>query len=90
MEKLDSNIVGKTLAVVAAVVSAVCWLLIVAGGNAVLNFMNKLFHGIDLMKIAKATTFADLIWSVVVWAVVGYLIGLLFASVYNTFASKQR
>jgi len=87
MAKKDVNATGIALALTLLVVSIVCLLLLLIAPTFSLRLFGSFMHGIDLTKIAIAPSIGGkTILGLIVIAVGGYLIGALFAIIYNKFA----
>lgn len=83
-DKLNAKKVALALAVTAAVLYIACVLIIALFGQAGVSLFAKMFHGIDIMKIATiSVSFVDAAIGLVWLVVLAYLTGLLFAKVYN-------
>lgn len=89
-EKLNLNRIALTAGIVAAIMYALCALVIVilpVGAGAALA--NTIFHGIDFSSIAtKSITMAGFLVGLIVIFIWGWLIGALFALVYNWLDKK--
>ena len=84
MEKLKPQATGYALASVAGIVSLVCLLLIVVAKNFTINLFGAIFHGIDLSQIAADNiTINSVILGFVEVVVIGFILGWLFAKIYN-------
>lgn len=87
MEKLSPKVVGKAVAVFTGIVSVVCWIFVSIARDGAIWLMNMLAHSLDWGSIAvKPVTFASGIIGLVIWIAIGYILGALFAYVYNKFA----
>lgn len=86
MEKLKPTTTGYALASVAGIVSLVCLLLIIVAKNFTINLFGAIFHGIDLSQIAADNiTINSVILGFVEVVVIGFILGWLFAKIYNKF-----
>jgi len=84
VEKLNANRVGLALAGVMGILSIVCALLLVLIPGFTLNFFGNIFHGIDITQIAKTSvTFSEFLIGLIEVLIGSYLIGWIFARVYN-------
>jgi len=82
--KLDAKATGYTLASVAGIVSLACLLLIVIAKEFTINLFGAIFHGIDLSQIAADNiTVSSAVLGFVEVVVVGFILGWLFAVIYN-------
>ena len=83
-EKINANNVGLALSGVMGVLSVVCALLLVLIPGFTLNFFSNIFHGIDITQIAKTSvTFGEFLIGLVEVLIGSYLIGWVFAKMYN-------
>lgn len=84
MEKLKPKLTGYALAIVAGIVSLACLLLILVAGEFAVNLFGAMFHGIDLSQIMTDNiTIGSAILGLVEAVVIGFVLGWLFAVVYN-------
>jgi len=89
MNGLNKKVVGLSLATASAIVYMICVLAYWIAPNTLIVYGNYLFHSVDLGSIAvKSVTFIDALIGLVLIFVSGYLIGLLFAGLYNYFIKK--
>ena len=87
VEKLKPKATGYTLASVAGIVSLVCLLLIIIAKEFTINLFGAIFHGIDLSKIAADNiTIGSAVIGFVEVVVIGFILGWLFAIIYNKLA----
>ena len=83
-EKLKPKAVGYSLASVAGIVSLACLLLVVIARDFTINLFGAIFHGIDLSKIvANNITVSSAVIGFVEVVVIGFVLGWLFAVIYN-------
>ena len=83
-DKLSPKRVSLSLAVVTAIVSIVCVLLVAIAPEAALKLLGAIFHGIDITKIAAASvSFGSAVFGTIVAVVLALIIGWIFAVVYN-------
>lgn len=86
MEKLRPSVVGKAVAVFLGIVSVLCWIFVSIAKDGAIWLMNMLTHALDWGSIAaKPVSFVNGIVGLVVWIVLGYILGALFAYIYNKF-----
>ena len=89
MDELNKKVVGLTLGFTSAIVYVICAVWYAIAPKSLIGYGNYLFHGIDLTSIAtKTVTFSSAIIGLVVIFVSGYLIGTLFAALFNYFSEK--
>ena len=81
--KLNVKKTGLTLAIVIGIVYIVCAILIAIAPTATVNVFGALFHGIDISKIAATPTLGRTILGLVEILALGYIVGWLFAVIYN-------
>ena len=83
----DVNAMGIALALTFGIVSVVCLLLLLAAPEFTLSLFGSFMHGIDLTSIAVTPTIGGKTLLGLIMAVVGgYVIGVIFAALYNKFA----
>ena len=84
MGKLNTNKVGLTLAITLVIVYIVCATLYWILPETLIGYANYLFHGIDISLIAdKTMTLGNTIVGLILIFISSYLIGMLFAGLYN-------
>ena len=89
MDKLNNNVVGLTLATTSVVVYIICAVLYWIIPSTLVSYANYLFHGINISLITgKDITFGSTIIGLILIFVSSYLIGMLFANLYNYFNKK--
>lgn len=92
MEYRNPSITGATLAITLAIVNAACALGVVLWPEQAISFANTWAHGVDFMAI-KATapiTFGRFVYGLVGIAALGFIVGFLYASVYNLLSGATR
>ncbi|MBS3086097.1 hypothetical protein J4422_00145 [Candidatus Pacearchaeota archaeon] len=83
-EKIKPKAAGYALASVAGIVSLTCLLLVLIAKEFTINFFGAIFHGIDLNQIeASNITIGSAILGFVEVIVIGFVLGWLFAVIYN-------
>ena len=89
MSKLNTKAVGLTLATTSVIVYVICAILYWILPETLIGYANYLFHGIDISLIAdKTMTLGNTIVGLVLIFISSYLIGLLFAALYNYFSKN--
>ena len=89
MAKKDVNATGIALALTFVVVSIVCLVLVLIAPGFTLKLFGSFMHGIDITKIAVTPSIGGrTVLGFVVAVVGGYVIGVIFAAIYNKFAKK--
>ena len=84
MTKLKVRVVAGSLAVLAAILYVVCRLFYLVWPKQTLDFFNTWFHGVDFSVIAKNNlTVSSFILGLVGIVIVSWLVGALFAIIYN-------
>mgnify|MGYP001603824989 FL=1 len=90
MDKLNNKIVGFALATTSAILYLICAVFIWLFPKGTMNYANYMLHNIDLGSIASKTmTLGNTIIGLILIFVSGYLVGILFASLYNYFNKKN-
>lgn len=88
--KLSTKTTALALAATSAVAYVVCVLLILLLGSTGVSLFAKMFHGIDITKIATTSiSLTDTIIGFVVLVVSALLVGALFAKLYNIFEKSE-
>jgi len=83
-DKLGMRRVANTLGIVFAGVSLLCALFVLLFQNTALSFFGNIFHGIDITQIAKTSvSVGSIIIGLIEAFILGWIIGWLFAVVYN-------
>ena len=86
--KLDVKTTSLALGVTSGIVSIACFLILWVWPSS-LSLFGKMFHRIDMAKVATPSlTASDAVVGLVVAVVLGLLIGALYAKVYNLFVKK--
>lgn len=86
-QKKDVNATGIALALTFFIISVICLLLLLIAPIFALNLFGLFMHGVDLAKIAVTPTFSGrTLMGFAVALIGGYLIGIIFAAIYNKFA----
>ena len=88
MDKLNSKVVGLALAGLSGVLYAICLVFYWISPKATLAYFNYLFHGVELSNAAKQVAFIDALIGLVLMFASAYIIGILFANIYNYFNKK--
>lgn len=87
MPKKNINATGIALALTFLIVSIVCLLLVLIAPGFTLKLFGSFMHGIDITKIAVTPSISiNTILGIIAVAIGGYLIGVIFAAIYNKFA----
>ena len=81
---LSPKRIANTLAVTVGIVSLVCYILILVAPAGTISFFGAIFHGIDISSITKTISLAYGLLGVVEAIVLGWIIGWLFAKIYNS------
>jgi len=86
-ERKNINATGIAVGLTLGIVSLICLLLVFIAQDFALTLFGSFMHGIDLTQIAiEPTLDGRTLWGFVIAVVGGYLIGALFALLYNAFA----
>lgn len=87
MVKKDVNATGIALASIFGIVSIICLILVLIVPEFALNLFGSFMHGIDLTQIATVPSVnGNTLLGFIVIIVSGYIIGVIFAAIYNKFA----
>jgi 2TM family of unknown function (DUF5676) len=91
MTKLNPWIFGLVVAITVVISYVLCTLFWLAFTEPSMDFLNTLFHGMDFRKIYAPAAFswADYLMVLVVFAVWGYLVGVIYAAVRNLLLSRS-
>ena len=81
---LSPKRMANALAITAGIVSLVCYILILVAPAGTISFFGAIFHGIDISSITKTISLAYGLLGVVEAIVLGWIIGWLFAKIYNS------
>lgn len=85
--KHDVNATGIALALTFGIISIVCLSLVLIAPSFALSLFSSFMHGIDLTKIAITPSLGGrTLLGLIIAVVGGYLIGAIFATIYNKFA----
>ena len=90
MERISTLAAGIALAVTLAFLSAVCALAFTLWPDATLDFFGAFMHGVDLstVKSAAPISLGRVLYGVIGLGVVGFVVGAVFAAVYNLVRSR--
>ena len=84
MSRRNINATGIAFAITLTLLNIVCLLLLIIAPNFTLSLFGSFIHGVDLSKIAVTPNFGvDTFIGVIATFVGGYLIGVVFAAIYN-------
>lgn len=81
--KLNTVKVANSLAITVAIAYLVCIVAIKIAPELAVKIGNYLFHGIDISSLVVTTSIGNSLISLVTGAIISWLIGALFAAVYN-------
>ena len=87
---LNPKLVSFSLVVVSVALSLLCALFIALVPQASLKFFGSIFHGIDMAKIAAPITVSGVLTGLIAVAIIAFVIGWLFAVIYNYLSSRVR
>jgi len=89
--KLSPNLVAWSLAAVAGIANVACAILFTAAPEQTLNFFNGLFHGIDLTGIVRIDIIlGSMVLGFFETVISAFILGWLFATIYNNLASRMK
>lgn len=85
MNKLNPWRIGSVTALTAALVSVVCAVAVYLFPDGTVNFVNSWTHGLDLtmLRSERQWTLGGLTYGLFNVALTGFLVGALFACLYN-------
>ena len=83
MGDLNPRRVAFSLALVTAILSIICALLIAVAPEAMTKLFGTIFHGIDIQEIATPFSWGNAVLGTIVITVIALITGWLFAVVYN-------
>ncbi len=84
VDNLSQKRVANTLAVTFGIVSLICYILILITPAGSVSLFGSIFHGIDINKIAvDSVSISNGLLGVLEAIILGWVIGWLFAKVYN-------
>jgi len=91
-DPLNPRVVSLSLAFVFGIVYLVCALLFVLFPIGMMFATSTMFHGFDMMAIARTNTigFGNVLFGLIEIIILGLLIGWLFAVIYNILLKKAR
>lgn len=82
--KLDNTRLANTTAIVTAGVYAVCWALVGTTPMFYRGMMRSWMHGVDISTLPFSPMTIDLgLYGLVTMTITAWLIGYVFATVYN-------
>ena len=82
-QKLNPKGIGIALAAVTFILSILCLLAVLLLGDSSIKFFNLFFHGIDLSSIKTTPNIAQGLIGTIVLTIAGFIVGWLFALIYN-------
>ncbi|MEK6895356.1 MAG: DUF5676 family membrane protein [Nanoarchaeota archaeon] len=82
-ERLNAKKTGLSLAIISGIISIVCALLLIVAPAFTTNLFGAIFHGLDISKIAIQMSLLRTILGTIEVIILGFIIGWLFAKVYN-------
>jgi predicted outer membrane lipoprotein len=87
MDRLNPWILGTTAATTFSIVSTICALAVVLFPDGTMGFFNTWFHGLDLRLLkppgGQTLTLGQFFYGLVGVAATSFVVGTLFAAVYN-------
>ena len=85
---LSPKVVAVSLAAVSAIASLLCAVALALFPQGAFNFFGSIFHGIDLSQISTPITLSGVFTGLIAVIIIGFLLGWLFALIYNYFIKK--
>lgn len=86
VNKLDVKGIALASAIVMAILYLVCFVIVLALGDASLKFFQLFFHGISLESLRTTPNFGLGVLGFIVTVITSYVTGAIFALIYNKFA----
>jgi hypothetical protein len=85
VDRVNPVAAGVALAAMLAFLSVLCAIFFAITPEGVVNFFNSFMHGIDLNQVRsdKPMIVGSILYGVLGLAVIGFVSGVVFASVYN-------
>lgn len=92
MNRLSVLSVGIALGVTLALMSMLCALAFAIWPDATLDFFGAFMHGLDLGPVRSTVPMRPVrvLYGVLGLGIVGLLAGVVYASIYNVFATGRR
>jgi hypothetical protein len=90
-DRVNPLAAGVALAVMLAFLNVLCAIFFAITPGGVVNSFNSFMHGIDLnlVRSEKSMTFGSVLYGVLGLAVIGFVSGVVFASVYNAMSAAR-
>ncbi|MEO5758121.1 MAG: DUF5676 family membrane protein [Mesorhizobium sp.] len=92
MNRLSVLSVGIALGVTSALMSMLCALAVAIWPDVALDFFGAIMHGLDLSAVKSTAPMSPfrVLYGVLGLGIVGLLAGVVYASIYNIFATGRR
>ena len=88
-KKLNTKVTGLALATTSGILYIICAIWFWLSAKTALLYFDSLFHGIEVSAIAEQSlTFSGVIIGLMLIVISAYVIGALFAMLYNYFSTK--
>lgn len=90
-KSINAIAAGSALAVTFAALSAVCAVAFLIAPGATLDFFGAFMHGIDLRSVRSTApiSLSGALVGIVGLAVIGFVAGVVFATVYNAIGGRS-
>lgn len=90
MDKLSTLRVGIALAITLAFISALCAMAFALRPEETLDFFGAVMHGLDLNAVKSTTpmSIGRVLYGVIGLGIVGFVAGVVFASVHNIVSQR--
>ncbi len=89
--KLNPKLVSLSLALVFGVAYIICAFLFALIPAGMMYATSSLFHGVNIMSIARTNMMlGNILFGLIEVMVIGLFVGWLFAKVYNALLEKER
>lgn len=87
---LNIKTTAFAVATTSALIYAICVVLLRLFGLTAISFFAKMFHGIDITKMAVINvSLGDALVGFLEIVIAAFLVGAVFAKIYNIFAKKE-
>jgi hypothetical protein len=92
MNRLSTLSVGVALGTTLALMSMLCALAFALWQDATLDFFGAFVHGLDLSTVKSAEPISPgrALYGIVGLGIVGLVVGVVYASIYNVVATGRR
>jgi hypothetical protein len=90
MDRLSTFSTGAALAITFAFLSGLCALAFAFWPDATIDFFGAFMHGLDLKAVRSTAplSLGRVLYGVIGLGIVGFVAGVVYASVYNAFGRR--